>query len=79
MVSPWQREAAVGDLQEQGLSMRTSCTLVQVERKGLYYKPKLRAVNQQISGYVQNCIYQNLWRKSEKPEKGYTICSKVAG
>jgi len=28
MVSPQQKQAAVGDLQKQGLSMRTSCTLV---------------------------------------------------
>ena len=33
MVSPQQKQAAVGDLQKQGLSRRTSCTLVKVERK----------------------------------------------
>lgn len=34
MVSPQQKQAAVGDLQKQGWSRRTSCTLVKVECKG---------------------------------------------
>ena len=33
MLSPQQKQAAVGDLQKQGLSMRTSCTVVKVERR----------------------------------------------
>jgi len=38
-ISPQQKQAAVGDLQKQGLSRRTSCTLVKVEcRSFLKYK-----------------------------------------
>ena len=58
MVSPQQKQAAVGELQKQGLSMRTSCTLVKVERKGFYYKPKLNAENQQITDYLKETAFK---------------------
>ena len=60
MVSPQQKQAAVGDLQKQGLSMRTSCTLVQVERKGFYYKPKLSEENQQITDYLKETAFNHV-------------------
>ncbi len=60
MVSPQQKQAAIGDLQKQGLSMRTSCTLVQVERKGFYYKPKLSEENQQITDYLKETAFNNV-------------------
>ena len=60
MVSPQQKQAAVGDLQKQGLSMRTSCTLVQIERKGFYYKPKLSEENQQITNYLKETAFNNV-------------------
>ncbi len=49
MVSPQQKQAAVGDLIDQGLSKRKACELVQLERKELYYEHKLREENQQIT------------------------------
>ncbi len=60
MVSPQQKQAAVGDLQKQGLSMKTSCTLVQVERKGFYYKPKLSEENQQITDYLKETAFNHV-------------------
>jgi len=57
MVNPQQKQAAVGDLQEQGLSMRTSCSLVQFERRGLYYKPKLSEENLQITAYLKETAF----------------------
>ncbi len=60
MVSPQQKQAAVGDLQKQGLSMRTSCTLVQVERKGFYYKLKLSEENQQITDYLKETAFNHV-------------------
>jgi len=60
MVSPQQKQAAVGDLQKQGLSMRISCTLVQVERKGFYYKPKLGKENQQITDYLKETAFNHV-------------------
>jgi len=60
MVSPQQKQAAVGDLQKQGLSMRTSCTLVQVERKGFYHKRKLSEENQQITDYLKETAFNNV-------------------
>jgi putative transposase len=60
MVSPQQKQAAIGDLQKQGLTMRTSCTLVQVERKGFYYKPKLSEENQQITDYLKETAFNHV-------------------
>jgi len=60
MVSPQQKQAAVGDLQKQGLSMRTSCILVQVERKGFYYKPKFGKEKQQITNYLKETKFNNV-------------------
>jgi len=60
MVSPQEKQAAVGDLHKQGLSMRTSCTLVQVERKGFYYKPKLSEENQQITDYLKETAFNHV-------------------
>ena len=57
MVSPQQKQAAVGELQKQGLSMRTSCTLVKVERKRFYYKPRFSEENQQITDYLKETAF----------------------
>ena len=40
--------------------MRTSCLLVQVERKGFYYKPKLSEENQQITDYLKETAFNNV-------------------
>ena len=60
MVTPQQKQAAVGELQEQGLSMRTSCTLVQLERKSIYYKPKLNEENHQIISFMKELAYKHI-------------------
>ena len=60
MVSPQQKQAAIGDLQKQGLSMRTFCTLVQIERKGFYYKSKLSEENQQITDYLKETAFNHV-------------------
>jgi putative transposase len=60
MVSPQQKQAAVGDLIDQGLSKRKSCELVQLERKELYYEPKLSEENQQITVYLKEIAYQHV-------------------
>jgi len=59
-VSPQQKQAAIGDLQKQGLSMRTFCTLVQIERKGFYYKSKLSEENQQITDYLKETAFNHV-------------------
>jgi putative transposase len=58
MVNPQQRQAAVGDLNDQGLSKRKSCELVQLERRGLYYESKQSDENQQITEYLKEMAYQ---------------------
>ncbi|TDF72592.1 IS3 family transposase [Candidatus Syntrophosphaera thermopropionivorans] len=58
MVSPQQKQAAVGDLSNQGWSKRKSCELVQLERKGLYYESKQSKENQQITEYLKEMAYQ---------------------
>lgn len=58
MVSPQQRQAAVGELSDQGLSKRKSCELLQVERKGLYYESKQSEENRLITEYLKEMAYQ---------------------
>ena len=58
MVSPQQKQAAVGDLRDQGLSKRKSCELVQLERKELYYENKQSEENRLITEYLKEIAYQ---------------------
>ena len=58
MVSPQQKQAAVGDLSDQGLSRRKSCELVRLERKELYYENKQSEENRLITEYLKEIAYQ---------------------
>ena len=74
MVSPQQKQAAVGDLIDQGLSKRKACELAQLERKELYYEPKLSEENQQITVYQKEIAYRHV--RWGLPRMVSLVCAK---